>query len=98
VIALGLPKERIRVQGINPPFPLPELREVQRLEKETVDLFLRDPHGIRDPLLSKRTARGWSPDYDVLVNIRDTLVRGKIQRWLDHAQHVEYDLLPWASR
>jgi hypothetical protein len=82
------------VQGINPPFPLPELREVQRLEKETVDLFLRDPHGVREPLSSKRTARGWSSDYDVLCNIENTSVKDKIGEWLDRRQHLEYDPLP----
>ncbi|THW00968.1 hypothetical protein D6D26_05477, partial [Aureobasidium pullulans] len=41
--AIRWPGERIRVQGINPPFPLLELRDVQRLEKQTLDLFEKDP-------------------------------------------------------
>jgi len=98
-VALRWPKERIRVQGINPPFPLPELREVHRLEKDTVDLFLRDPHGVRDPLLSKRKARGWSPNHNVLrvlANLYNPAVHGEIQGWLDHSHRVERVLPPWA--
>ena len=86
------------MQGINPPFPLSESREVQRFEKETVDMFLRDPHGLHDPLSSKRIARGWSIDHDLLRNLRDPSVRDTIQRWLDRCERIEHDSLPWVSR
>lgn len=85
------------MQGINPPFPLSESREVQRFEKETVDLFLRDPHGVRNPLLSKRIARGWSADYDPLRNLKDSSVRDAIRNWLDRCERVEFDSLPWTT-
>ncbi|KAG9832762.1 hypothetical protein KCU68_g12395, partial [Aureobasidium melanogenum] len=64
--AICWPSEKIRVQGLNPPFPLSELREVQGLEKETLDLFRADPHGVHAPLSSKRSARQWSANVDQL--------------------------------
>ncbi|KAG9513339.1 release factor, partial [Aureobasidium melanogenum] len=69
--AICWPSEKIRVQGLNPPFPLSELREVQGLEKETLDLFKADPHGVHAPLSSKRSARQWSANVDQLGNISD---------------------------
>ncbi|KAH0341682.1 release factor, partial [Aureobasidium melanogenum] len=69
--AICWPSEKIRVQGLNPPFPLSELREVQGLEKETLDLFKADPHGVYAPLSSKRSARQWSANVDQLAAVAD---------------------------
>ncbi|KAG9657983.1 release factor, partial [Aureobasidium melanogenum] len=69
--AICWPSAKIRVQGLNPPFPLSELREVQGLEKETLDLFKADPHGVYAPLSSKRSARQWSANVDQLAAVAD---------------------------
>ncbi|KAG9997561.1 release factor, partial [Aureobasidium melanogenum] len=81
--AICWPSEKIRVQGLNPPFPLSELREVQGLEKETLDLFKADPHGVHAPLSSKRSARQWSANSDQLGNISDLSVKQSLQKLLD---------------
>ncbi|CAD0112668.1 unnamed protein product, partial [Aureobasidium uvarum] len=86
----------IRVQGINPPFPISELRDVKRLEKQTLDLFKADPHGAHDPLSSKRSARQWSTHVDVLSNISDTFVRHSIQELLEcRERDIFRKPLPW---
>ncbi|CAD0090516.1 unnamed protein product, partial [Aureobasidium mustum] len=96
--AICWPSEKIRVQGLNPPFPLSELQEVQRLEKETLDLFKADPHGTHVPLSSKRSARQWSADVDQLGKISDTSVKHLLQRLLDCRERTRFsEPLPWTE-
>lgn len=60
--AIRWPSSRLRVQGINPPFTLAELQQVQGREYELAHKpFLDDSYGVRSPLADKRKARNWSP-------------------------------------
>jgi hypothetical protein len=86
------------VQGINPPFPLAELRQVQRLERETLELFRKDPHGAHPPLSTKRAARQWSSDVDVLQNITDPVVVESLRRLLENFERTTFSKsLPWTE-
>lgn len=61
--ALKYPASDLRVLGINPPFTLDELEDVQKGEMlRGYDLFARDLYGVREPLCGKRKARGWVRD------------------------------------
>lgn len=96
--AICWPSEKIRVQGISPPFPLSELRDVQRLEKDTLELFRKDPHGMGAPLSTKRAARQWVSGVDILRNIENTSVRGSLQRLLDcRGRNTFPKPLPWTK-
>ncbi|KEQ91698.1 hypothetical protein AUEXF2481DRAFT_82958 [Aureobasidium subglaciale EXF-2481] len=96
--AICWPRKMIRVQGINPPFPLSELRDVQRLERETLDLFRADPHGVYAPLSSKRAARQWSEDTDLLRGISDASVRHSLQELLETRERTMFSQqLPWTE-
>ncbi|CAD0093710.1 unnamed protein product, partial [Aureobasidium vineae] len=96
--AICWPGEKIRVQGINPPFSLSELRDVQRLEKQTLDLFKADPHGAHAPLSMKRTARQWSTNIDLLGNISDTSVKHSIEELLGcRERNTFHRPLPWTE-
>lgn len=61
--AIKWPGERIRVQGVNPPFTLDELNFTQKGERERAyNQFNEDPYGVRSPLSQKRRARNWNPE------------------------------------
>ncbi|KAK0884936.1 hypothetical protein LTR87_001334 [Friedmanniomyces endolithicus] len=61
-LAIKWPPGWIRVQGVNPPYTLEELRQTQRMEHERAyEPFVRDPYGVRSPLANKRKARNWDP-------------------------------------
>ncbi|KAF2482775.1 hypothetical protein BDY17DRAFT_251277 [Neohortaea acidophila] len=58
--AIKWPADRIRVQGINPPFTFQELEETEDGEAERAfDLFVNDPYGVQPSLAKKRRARNW---------------------------------------
>jgi hypothetical protein len=60
--AIKWPVHRIRVQGINPPFTLDELRETEDGEQERgFGRFETDLYGVHEMLDSKRRARNWDP-------------------------------------
>ena len=60
--AIKWPVHRIRVQGINPPFTLDELRETENGEMERgFGRFEKDLYGVHDMLDGKRRARNWDP-------------------------------------
>lgn len=60
--AIKWPADRIRIQGINPPFTLQELRDTQHGEMNRgYGRFERDLYGVGDMLGSKRIARNWDP-------------------------------------
>jgi hypothetical protein len=60
--AIKWPVHRIRVQGINPPFTLEELRETENGEMERgFGRFEKDLYGVHDMLDGKRRARNWDP-------------------------------------
>ena len=61
--AIKWPPDRIRVQGINPPFTLAELQQTERGELERAhSLFVKDMYGVRSPLAEKRKARNWNAE------------------------------------
>jgi hypothetical protein len=61
--AIKWPLDRIRVQGVNPPFTLGELNFTQKGERERAyNAFNEDPYGARSPLSQKRRARNWDPN------------------------------------
>ncbi|CAD0012648.1 unnamed protein product, partial [Aureobasidium pullulans] len=96
--AIRWPGDRIRVQGINPPFPLLELRDVQRLEKQTLDLFEKDPHGANAPLSTKRVARQWLSDVDILRDIPNSSVRQSLELLLSTRERQPFSgPLPWSE-
>lgn len=60
--AIKWPANRIRVQGINPPFSLEELRETEDGEMERgFGRFEMDLYGAGEMLDGKRRARNWDP-------------------------------------
>jgi hypothetical protein len=61
--AIKYPTGALRVFGINPPTTLAELHDVQHGEMSRgYSVFFEDLYGVKDPLHSKRIARGWCPD------------------------------------
>ncbi|KAM0718612.1 hypothetical protein Q7P37_005682 [Cladosporium fusiforme] len=98
--ALKYPASSLRVLGINPPFTLNELDDVQRGELvRGYDLFMRDLYGNREPLSSKRRARGWVPDLN--NDLADGL-DGEVRRLLEwdggeNGKEIFGEKLPWES-
>ncbi len=61
--AIKFPAGRLRVQGINPPLRLAQLKEVEEGERRRgYAPFEQDLYGTRPPLSEKRKARRWSRD------------------------------------
>lgn len=59
--ALKYPAHSLRVIGINPPFTLEELQDVQKGElARGYEPFAKDLYGMSEPLNGKRRARGWT--------------------------------------
>lgn len=66
--AIKWPADRIRVQGINPPFTLLELQDTEEGEAERAfQLFVNDPYGVQPSLANKRRARNW--DFHMIENL-----------------------------
>lgn len=67
--AIKYPAQCLRVLGINPPFTLAELHDVQKGEHlRGYGVFSKDLYGVRQPLKDKRIARGWASEtYDILA-------------------------------
>ena len=64
-VAIRWPAEKIRVQGINPPFSLIELEQVQRGEYENAaKLYAEFPYGTHSETAAKWGDRNWSPGMD----------------------------------
>lgn len=60
--AIKWPVHCMRVQGINPPFTLGELRDTQHGENERgYGRFEKDLYGVHEMLDGKRRARNWDP-------------------------------------
>ena len=100
--ALRWPKDKIKVQGINPPFSTKELQEVTELEARCARQFDEDPYGIREPLAGKRKQRRWNDDAltAVLGGIPDETVRVQLKRLLewtggDSGKEIFPHSLPW---
>ncbi|GAB7341655.1 hypothetical protein MBLNU457_g0004t1 [Dothideomycetes sp. NU457] len=97
-LAIGWPRDRIRVLGINPPFSLSELDQVQEAERENAfALFEKDMYGNDRPLKGKRIARGWTNSK--LESISDGL-EPKVRELLwcrSSAQSLHSGELPWES-
>lgn len=83
--ALRWPKEKIRVQGINPPFTSGELREVTEFESKCREQFQQDPYGVRTPLSTKRKQRRWDDktQIGVLGGIVDESIKEQLQGLLE---------------
>jgi len=96
--AIKWPSSRLRVQGVNPPFTLAELQQVQGREYELAHKpFIDDPFGVRSPLAEKRKARNWNPSMgDGLTE--DESVR-QLLRWDGGASGQEPfpGRLPWVD-
>ncbi|KXL43830.1 hypothetical protein M433DRAFT_41074, partial [Acidomyces richmondensis BFW] len=96
--AIQWPANRLRVQGINPPFSLEELDQTQKAESERAyTLFAADPYGVRSPLKDKRTARHWSPENVASMEIEDEEIVNKLISW-DGGQNgtdIFPEVLPW---
>lgn len=61
--AIKWPADRIRVQGMNPPFTAAELAETEAGERERgYALFVNDPYGVMSPLADKRQQRRWEEE------------------------------------
>lgn len=80
--AIKWPPDRIRVQGINPPFTLKELEKTHDSELERAfEPFAIDPYGAGAMIVEKRKARNWddsrmlsSISMDLEPEVRDLLV------------------------
>ncbi|EMC92452.1 hypothetical protein BAUCODRAFT_126433 [Baudoinia panamericana UAMH 10762] len=60
--AIKWPQDRIRVQGVDPPFTLAERAQTEQLERQRAfEPFEADLYGVRAPLADKRRARNWEP-------------------------------------
>ncbi|KAK3679056.1 hypothetical protein LTR78_001509 [Recurvomyces mirabilis] len=94
--AIKWPASRIRVQGINHPFTLEELRTTQRKEYENAyGLFERDLYGIREPLAGKRRKRFWKDE--VAEGLSGDEVVKRLLAWRGEESGVEVfpESLPW---
>ena len=103
--AIRWPRDRIRVQGINPPFTNRELEEVTAFEEKCRRQFELDPYGAREPLSGKRKLRRWDGNAltGVLGGILDDNVRGQLKRLLEwdggeSGREVFPHPLPWDGR
>lgn len=103
--AIRWPRDRIRVQGINPPFTQQELHEVSQFEAKCKTQFELDPYGAREPLAGKRKQRRWDDDAltGVLGGILDEGVRGQLKSLLgwgggDSGREVFPHDLPWEPK
>lgn len=99
--AIKWPADRFRVQGINPPFTLRELNEVQKLERERAyDLFATDPYGTGQTLAKKRRDRKWDTMSlkQVKVNAPEDSVRDLLD-WTGGSSGTEIfpGKLPWEN-
>lgn len=101
--ALGWPRDRIKVQGINPPFTDKELEDVTQFEARCRKQFEEDPYGARSPLADKRKHRRWDELAlaGVLGGITDEEVKGQLKRlleWTGGENGKEYfDHAPWSK-
>jgi len=94
--ALRWPRNRVRVQGINPPFTAAELEAVQSAELQyAIVPFETTPLGDRGVLLEKRKQRGWSArTAEDLAKGQDDSVAALLQ-WSGSYSHAELAQLPW---
>lgn len=60
--ALRWPADRIRLQGLDPPFTMDEWVETIESERKAESAFARNPFGAQPPLSDKRLARNFDPD------------------------------------
>ncbi|KAK5115328.1 hypothetical protein LTR62_001528 [Meristemomyces frigidus] len=96
--AIRWPAERLRVQGINPPFTIAEQRETEHLEYEKAyKLFEADPYGMRPPLATKRIARNWRPQAAEGLS-KDAVVK-RLLAWESGESGSEKfpEELPWST-
>lgn len=96
--AVKYPAGALRVLGINPPTNFAELQDVQQGEMARgYAVFSKDLYGVRDPLHSKRIARGWCPE--MAKTMRDGL-ESEVSLLLDwtggsSGNEVLPEKLPW---
>lgn len=103
--AIRWPQNKIRVQGINPPFTKQELSQVTAFEAKCREEWLLDPYGIGETLARKRQQRRWDEHAleGVLGGIVDTRVKEQLEkllRWDGGAEGkgIFEDSLPWDPR
>lgn len=95
--AIKWPADRVRIQGINPPFTKAELEETERLSSERAfRLFEEDPYGVRSPLADKRLARNWK-ESEMLeaFSCLDVEVQSLLRWRGDDGEDIFSGRLPW---
>jgi hypothetical protein len=96
--AIRYPAGALRVLGINPPMTLAEFREVQHGEMSRgYSVFSQDLYGVRDPLHSKRIARGWSPESTKVIGEGLTSEVKRLLDWTggESGNDIFPEKLPW---
>lgn len=96
--AVKWPADRIRVQGINPPFTLAELQQTEKGEEvRAVQPFVNDPYGVQPSLADKRRARNW--DFQMIADLASELEPevGELLVWDggETGRDVYPGTLPW---
>lgn len=96
--AIRWPVHRIRVQGINPPFTLPELQQTEEGEDmRAFQPFVKDPYGVQPSLADKRRARNW--DFQMVADLAAEVEPevGELLVWAGgkSGREIFPDKLPW---
>jgi hypothetical protein len=96
--AIKYPLGALRLSGINPPMTLAELEDVQHGEMlRGYSMFSEDLYGVRNPLHSKRIARGWSPERTKVIGEGLTSEAKRLLDWTggESGNEIFPEKLPW---